>query len=300
MAKGSLNGVRKGKKGDSVYYRVAASNNKEKQGERQYIGVVTNPKTDAQVEQRMKMTPAVNLYRALKDDVLDHSFQGIKYGARSHSEFMKIAMTSNLGTIPYVSKGETRAIPAPYIISKGSLPDVGVAGGNEGYFQTLIGIKFVDDLLPTTSYADFVTALLNENPMLKKGDQLTFVVCGNIDNDTRWNVTRMVLDASKYDANAKYIDVCNSANVSFNALGLRFTIGSGMDIVACAIILSRPNVAKTNGAVTWQRSTTSIYVVPTFMDSWHTEEKLNAAIESYKSKSASPSSDWYLNDGTLG
>lgn len=300
MAKGSLSGVRKGKKGDSVYYRVAASNNKEKQGERQYVGEVTNPRTDAQVEQRMKMAPAVNLYRVLKDDVLDHSFQGVKYGARSHSEFMKIAMTSTLGTIPYVSKGETQAIPAPYIISKGSLPDVGIFGFENNLFKTMIGTRFKSELSLAATYGEFVAALLNENPMLKKGDQLTFVVCGIKNNEAIWGVTRLVLDASKYDASATYINVCQSANVNFELGGLGLSVRGASNIVAAAVILSRPNAAKTNGAITWQRSTTAIYVVPEFMDSWHTEEKLNAAIESYKSKSASPSSDWYLNDGTLG
>ena len=121
MAKGSINGVRKGKKGDSVYYKVSGSNNKEKQGERQYVAKVSNPKTTAQVEQRMKLAPAVNFYRAFRDEVLDHSFQGVKYGGRSHSEFMKLAMKMQLSELPYLIKGENQVIPASYIVSKGGL-----------------------------------------------------------------------------------------------------------------------------------------------------------------------------------
>lgn len=300
MAKGSLSGVRKGKKGDSVYYRVAASNNKEKQGERQYVGEVTNPRTDAQVEQRMKMTPAVNLYRVLKDDVLDHSFQGIKYGARSHSVFMKGAMSAALGSLPYLSKGETKAIPAPYIISKGSLPDVGVIALNGNDAITAISTAFITNYNYNTPYSEIVDAFVNNNPMLKKGDQLTFVSCKSYQNETRWNVQRLILDASKYDNNATLGQVSAKAQIRIDADGIALLGNIAGSLVAAGIILSRPAVAKTNGAVSWLRSTTSLFVAPTYMETWQTEEKLNEAIASYKTKGATPTSDWYLNDGTMG
>lgn len=300
MAKGSLSGVRKGKKGDSVYYRVAASNNKEKQGERQYVGEVTNPRTDAQVEQRMKMTPAVNFYRALKDDVLDHSFQGVKYGARSHSEFMKQAMLMNLGQIPYVPKGENMVIPAPYLLSKGGLPDMGVFGINNNYFRSAIDTAFVGVDLYQGTYADFVDELLANNPMLKKGDQLTFISFGESNTGVSAHVGRLTLDASKYATDADAVSVCSEAGVTINGMGIAFNVDDTEEPVAAGIIVSRPNVAKTNGAVTWSRSTTSLYVLPSFLAKWQTEEKLNLAIESYKTKGANPTSDWYLNDGTLG
>jgi len=300
MAKGSLSGVRKGKKGDSVYYRVAASNNKEKQGERQYTGVVTNPKTDAQVEQRMKMTPAVNFYRALKDDVLDHSFQGIKYGARSHSEFMKLAMLQPLGTLPYVTKGENQIIPAPYIISKGGMPDVGIYAQENGRWKSAINTWFTADYDFNKPFSEFVDDMLAANLMLKKGDQLTFIVICDNAGTTSTVVERLILDASKYTTGATAQEVLWSNRLDINASGFVINPYGDATAVAAGIILSRPLVAKTNGAVSWARSTSKIYVLPEYMATWQTEEKLNQAIESYKTKGANPSSDWYLNDGTLG
>ena len=56
----------RGKRGNSVYYKLTNSNNKETQGERAYVGKVANPKTLQQAIQRVKLAPAVNFYRAFK------------------------------------------------------------------------------------------------------------------------------------------------------------------------------------------------------------------------------------------
>lgn len=298
MAKGSLSGVRKGKKGDSVYYKIAASNNKDKQGERQYIGAVTNPKTDAQVEQRMKMTPAVNLYRALKDDVLDHSFQGVKYGARSHSEFMKMAMLKALNQLPYVSKGETDIIPAPYIISKGGLPDIGVVDLQQGNFITSLQCDFE---IPGQQYwKDYVDAITKANPMLKRGDQLTVVCIYRYNDFNQVKVARLILDETKYPDGVVYDVIMGQIGVEITSSGFYVVVPNGAEIIAGAVILSRPVLSKSSGSVAWNRSTTSLWVKPEYLQSWQTEEKLNAAIASYKTNAANPTSDWYLNDGTLG
>lgn len=298
MAKGSLSGVRKGKKGDSVYYKIAASNNKDKQGERQYIGAVTNPKTDAQVEQRMKMTPAVNLYRALKDDVLDHSFQGVKYGARSHSEFMKMAMQKALNQLPYVSKGETDIIPAPYIISKGGLPDIGVIGMQDQSFVCGLGLNF--EVPEASPYKDYVDTILWANPGLKRGDQLTAVCVYRYNGFNQVKVTRLILDETKYQAGVRWGLIMAEQGLELTSDGVFVQVPSGAEKIAGALILSRPVLSKSSGSVSWNRSTTSLWVMPEYLQSWQTEEKLNAAIASYKSNAANPTSDWYLNDGTLG
>lgn len=300
MAKGSLSGVRKGKKGDSVYYKIAGSNNKDKQGERQYIGEVTNPKTDAQIEQRMKMTPAVNFYRALKDDVLDHSFQGVKYGARSHSEFMKLAMLQPLNTLPYVPKGDLSLSPAPYIISKGSLADIKVVGKVENAIASTLNLQFIANLTDNDTFETFVNAMLASNFTLLKGDQLTFILIDANTGVTKTKIARLVLDKNKYEANATWQDVLYSIQLSLETFGFHFGGLPDGNFYAAAIIVSRPIAAKTNGAVSWLRSTTQLYVSPTWMADLQTTQRYDEAVQSYKTKSSSPSSDWFLNDGTLG
>ena len=120
--------------------------------------------------------------------------------------------------------------------------------------------------------------------MLKKGDQLTFVSCKSYQNETRWNVQRLILDASKYDNNATLGQVSAKAQIRIDADGIALLGNIAGSLVAAGIILSRPAVAKTNGAISWLRSTTSLFVAPTYMETWQTEEKLNEAIASYKTK----------------
>lgn len=300
MAKGSINGVRKGKKGDSVYYKVSGSNNKEKQGERQYVAKVSNPKTTAQVEQRMKLAPAVNFYRAFRDEVLDHSFQGVKYGGRSHSEFMKLAMKKSLDELPYLIKGENQVVPASYVVSKGGLPDIGIVGTRANSFVPTLSLAPMYDISADATFEEFVTAFLNANPMLQRGDQLTMMQIGNDGPRFFTAVARLVLDSTKYEPNANYLTVLESVDLNIDEDGFFIPSISGHDKAGAALILSRPSLSKTNGSVSWLRSTTAFYVVPSVLQDWQREEQLNAAIESYQSSAVNPTSDWYLNDGTLG
>lgn len=300
MAKGSINGVRKGKKGDSVYYKVSGSNNKEKQGERQYVAKVSNPKSTAQVEQRMKLAPAVNFYRAFRDEVLDHSFQGVKYGGRSHSEFMKLAMKKSLDELPYLIKGENQVVPASYVVSKGGLPDIGIVGTRANSFVPTLSLAPMYDISADATFEEFVTAFLNANPMLQRGDQLTMMQIGHDGPRFFTAVARLVLDSTKYEPNANYLTVLESVDLNIDEDGFLIPSISSHDMAGAALILSRPSLSKTNGSVSWLRSTTAFYVVPSVLQDWQREEQLNAAIESYQSSAVNPTSDWYLNDGTLG
>ena len=58
MAKVVNGGNKKGKIGNSIYYTIKNSNNKVTQGERIYQPNVTNPQSESQRAQRMKLKPA--------------------------------------------------------------------------------------------------------------------------------------------------------------------------------------------------------------------------------------------------
>ena len=89
MAKGSTNGIVRGKKGNTVFYKVTNSNNKEKQGWREYTPVVANPNTAGQQIQRAIMSTVMRAYSAGKA-IFDHSFQGISVGGGCMKEFMRV------------------------------------------------------------------------------------------------------------------------------------------------------------------------------------------------------------------
>lgn len=135
MGKGSFNGLIRGKIGNSVFYKVTNSNNKEKQGIRQYIPTVANPRSNGQLYQRAIMATVMRAYAAGKE-IFDHSFENVKTGGKSMDYFRKInvdalrqlvtnevsagtAVANQLGRV--VCPGVNKPAPGKFIISEGSL-----------------------------------------------------------------------------------------------------------------------------------------------------------------------------------
>ena len=119
---GSLTGsvgkvtFRKGIKGETI-----ASQKAEK---------VRNPQTYDQMYQRMSMNTAMKAYSAMKS-ICDHSFEGVQYGEKSMSYFIKKNLAgmkygfnnvSNSKNKGFTAKGELGGVaPRPFLVSDGSL-----------------------------------------------------------------------------------------------------------------------------------------------------------------------------------
>ncbi len=176
MAKGSFNGVIKGKKGDTIFYKVTNSNNKEKQGLRQYVPVVKNPKTDGQKYQRAIAATVMRAYAAGKE-IFDHSFQGIQPGGKNMNHFRKVNMDAlralianeiSAGTAAadsqarVVAPGIVAPVPNKYIISSGSY--------NQNLFDFAEGYD-----LPAATSGETVAAYADRNGLITD-DIYTLVV----------------------------------------------------------------------------------------------------------------------------
>ena len=296
MAKGSRNGLAKGKKGDSVYYRISGSNNKEQQGERQYVATIKNPKTMAQAAQRVKMTPAVNFYRAFQEEILDHSFQGEKYGARCHAAFMKAALKMSVG-FPFVPMGREAVAPGEYLMSRGSIPSLIYDWDDSG--------NLICEALSMDTHTDkfgvWCQGVIDAAHFLQNGDQITFgFVMGNEDGNEFPFVCRIVLDTT--DETNTVGDVLVAAGISLNQDGIVEPQNmSNFDIEGAVIIVSRPTISQTTGTVTWQRSTETMK--PNFMlgymrQRFFSQDAYDAAMYTYMAASRNNlTSDWYLNQG---
>lgn len=314
MAKGLQQ--RRGKVGNEIYYNVANSNNKEKQGVRVYQPNVKNPKSVAQSIQRMKVAPSVAFYRALAE-LLDHSWQGVPYGGRSTQHFRKLAMLMKEG-YPYVLKGDNTPYPGEYQISSGSL----VSPTIEGWDVGVLGLKtnlVVEDILPFMggSYGtlgEISLQFLNNNSYLQEGDQLTFIYClpvaksgptaaPDLSQGVYYKYCRLVLNS---ESEYSYEDW-------MKATGFRLTPDSGAephfvnftggvvkgalaDGIPCggAVIVSRP---PRNEGGSWQRSLTKFFCTPEYLNIMMGDAAYQAALESYQKETSSMSSDWYLNQG---
>lgn len=295
MAKGSSsNSVMRGKRGNSVYYKLTNSNNKETQGERAYVGKVANPKTLQQAIQRVKLAPAVAFYRAFKDEILDHSFEGVKYGGRSHARFMKLAMNLQSG-YPFVVKGEGILAPGNYVMSEGSLNGI--------YFYLSSDTNIVVPSMAVENgdtLADFSKFLISQCPWIHNGDQITFAFILGGENVAPYPyVHRIILDTESTTPVTDVLGnvVCDqdsNVSVMFGSLD--------EPIVGAAIIVSRPAMSNTGGVVSWQRSKSSFVVNtknPAVVSEFFTQAKYEAAVRSYMTASREVSSPWYLNQGKL-
>lgn len=306
MAKGHFNSILRGKLGNSVMFRNSNSNNGDKQGSRAYVATIANPQTQAQAEQRMRIPVAQNFYKGFAD-ILDHSFEGVKYGGRSRSKFLQLAQQADpLSVIPYVDKGTKVFLPAEFLMSTGS---VNVALGALS-FTAYDGIdpvfekRAVIDSLNAFDWDDYEKfgeyskGLIEACPGLRDGDEITFA-CVFSKNGYYLPLHRyLVLDTHSLASRG---DVLGTAGVGITTDGMiafgRWENGDWFpeflgDCVAAAVIVSR-HPSRTSR--TWLRSTSRLALSPDFKNVWCSSTRYTEAKKTYMKQTAVTDSDWLLN-----
>lgn len=288
MAKGYAMERWQGKKGSNVFYKISNSSNAQKQGVRERVYEVSNPKTRSQALQRMKVRAAQNFYNTLAP-ILNRAMQGVKYGGMTRNEFMRYALSMNES--PAVAKGSNVAIPGNYLLSKGSLPAFSI--------KTFNGPSQVNFNAPFTSVNTIQSGeILGEgnvqnicaNGAIKVGDQITIIVfTGNGVQYVSFIVEKGVVIPTI---------VNNSSAIVLNGSNLIMEI-PGTTISAAAVILSRKNGNK------YERSTAYLALNENsdFIKEAYSTQAINAALATYQ-KSVSvngESTDWPVepeDDGT--
>lgn len=289
MAKGSAQGIWRGKKGTSVFYKIKNSNNAQKQGIRERVYEISNPQSNGQASQRMKMLPAQRVANVLKN-VIERGFEGVEYGVKSRQEFLKYALAMTSG-YPATDKNATQVFPGQYLITRGSLPKVtGSWSGNSTTWSVNLPIGEVS----TQTVAYLSQLLLASNPWLQEGDQLTFITAAIYDVEDFsltpivWTVASLFIDTTD---NTSLDDTEVSEVLAYNN-GLELI--SGLDfLVAAAVVVSRES--ETGGHM---RSSSTISVSP-LLNSYFTNEAYSRARRSYQRNNAQVVSDWPLEPGDV-
>ena len=134
---------------------------------------VKNPRTTSQMQQRMVMGTALNMYSAGKE-IFDHSFEGVTYGAKSMNKFLSEnckliresvdAENKNFAAICY---GNKAAVPGLYKVSEGSLG--AFPAGSKAI--TADGIK-----ITVSNAAEITVGILRGMLGLNVGDYFTAVM----------------------------------------------------------------------------------------------------------------------------
>lgn len=91
---------------------------------------VKNPRTLAQMRNRMILTTSSAAYAAMKE-IVDHSFQGFVYGLQNMSRFQSVnnkLLRANIlaatSLFAYANYGESKLLPGSYKVSEGSLSQI--------------------------------------------------------------------------------------------------------------------------------------------------------------------------------
>lgn len=180
MAIGFKGGYTRKKEGSSVYFVNQNVKGKVKQVSRAYVSDIKNPKTLGQAKQRALFVAAKNFRRGF-EGLLNHSWQGTKYGSPSLAKFMSLVMANKGAAYPdffYQPRNSMKFIPQPWPLSTGSIVgEISTQGGmimpDKSDVDTNV---FLAELAAEATIGDFSKAIIAAAPFLADGDMLTFCV----------------------------------------------------------------------------------------------------------------------------
>lgn len=282
MAKGSAMGLWRGKKGSTVFYKLTNSNNAQKQGIRERVYEVSNPKTANQADQRMKLLPAQRIAGALRE-IIERGWQGIDYGVKSRNAFLSKALSMKSG-FPYIDKDSDLTVPGEYQITKGSLTGIvsEFIQSQGNWMTTRLYMADGFEIDDSTTIGALSQQLLDNTPGIMEGDQLTFVACYTDDMDLSslvdvnyfWDYCSFFLDPND-------TTLLSDLKFMFSAgpYGLEILQKVSADeggILAGAVVLSR-----LGSTGTYMRSTAKL-VVRNELEGWFSQTTKQRARRSYQ------------------
>lgn len=165
----------RGKVANVVGFKNSASTKSNKDFVREHVAEIANPKTDAQAAQRSKAKPAQMFYAAF-EAVLNHAFKPSAKASLNRNMFLKYAMANP--TIPDVEKGEAYLPLVDYRVSRGNLGFDSLCNGNAVEDGSGVQFRVYCNMETTeaTTVGAFSTAILEANPQLVEGQELTLLV----------------------------------------------------------------------------------------------------------------------------
>lgn len=295
----------RGRVGNMVGYRVTNAAKPGTNGLRVHVDTINNPRTRAQAIQRMRIAPAVNFYRGLAD-VLDHSWQGVKYGARSRSFFMKVVLAKGHFNPPYVPKNTKAFIPGEFPVSIGSLPSnlviesVQKSESGEGVnYRAHLNAQLFPHYDDTATWGEFSRAAISINPIFKDGDQITFLSVYEVSEGVFIPIVKyVVLDTTSLAVTETYmfgagLRLQGNYIMNVKLVGRNDWVAfTSAPMVACAFIISR-HPSRSSRA--WLRSSSVLYCTPEFKARYMSQQAFEDAVASYMSGETVMTSDWLLN-----
>lgn len=270
-----LKGQKK-KLGGSVIYQAMGQTR-----QRALATSVRNPRTQSQMNQRVKWSNLVNLYRA-NQSWMKYAFETKKDTQSDYNKFMSLNVSGSNIFLPKDIAAAGGCIVQAYLITQGSLPSIETTY-SDNLNGWLTNIYLGPDVqLTSVSVAEFSRMVLDNNPAIQEGDQLSFIKMTqltNADSGVPYVVVRkyeviisLSNNSSLWDYMPRgYIDSDENETMS------RLEVGDSGNAGGFVLILSR-----TMGGKTYVSSQRIVVANNTALISAYSSlNALNAAIASY-------------------
>lgn len=276
-----------GKLGNVVGYRLKNSDNAVTQGVRAYQPDVYNPKTVAQAKQRIKVTAAVRFYKAFSS-FLSFSYEGKSNDHACYCRQQSLALKMPLDNIPYLPKGAEFFVPAPYLVSEGSLPAVSVVQLDNRMIGQGVAcsLRCSQPFSSFSSFGAFSAHLLQNNIQLQDGDTIFVIAAFSADgcqsftpffagftidstsSATPEQLPSLARSLQVYSLNGiSYLDICPAA-----------VAVSQLHTAAAAFTLCRGNLDKPHAC---KFSSATMEVSALVRDVWFSVEQYERAFVTY-------------------
>ncbi len=238
--------------------------------QREIATEVKNPRTRAQMKHRVKLANLVNMYQVLKP-FFKYAFENKKPLQSDYNAFVSKNLTASE---VYLTKQEAAAnvvIPAPYRISEGTLGIKATFGRDQ---NIILGLATDGDytISDNTTIASFSQHIINHNPGVVEGMQLSFVGINAQANGLLDNLYLLELILDTTNTTEKVYDYIPDLAVEGGHIYL--DIDNGPNPSAGAFVLSHTVAGKT------KVSTESLEAYGSWAD-WTTDAHLYEAINSY-------------------
>ena len=140
---------------------------------RELSNSVSNPRTEAQMSQRIKWSNLVSFYRA-NASWMKYAFETKKANQSEYNKFMSVNVTASQIALTKDAAASGACIVYPYIMTQGSLPSIEWQNA-PSVVKSNIFLTPNDTMEDYTTVGEFSDALIQYNPALREGDQLSFI-----------------------------------------------------------------------------------------------------------------------------
>lgn len=206
---------------------------------RQLAPSVSNPRTDAQMETRVKLANLVAFYRA-SAGWMRGAFEAKPANQSDYNAFVSANAANNNVWLTKTQVETGNAIVAPYVVSRGSLGEIVQTTEQNAIFTNLyVGTLSIEE---TTNVNQLTAAILNNNNGLQEGDQLSIIqYIQNTATNGSYTITcrpyEVILSLSDSTLLSNYlpVDILTTSNGDNAALGVLTSSFTG----GAAFIISR-------------------------------------------------------------